>query len=116
MKTHKYFFGTVMLLVTILISVGAAQATPLRLLLERDIDSGAGNKVFMASFNSYTDLINSNLSSGEFSSLDIAPSFSAGGLAYEFSESQPVPEPSPLLLMSSGLIGFAFVARRRRNN
>jgi len=62
----------------------ASLATPFRLVLESDIDAGAGNEVFAASFGSFDDFLNSPAGApGAFSGINIASGFSVAGFAYD---------------------------------
>ena len=61
-------------------AAGTGAAAPTNLLLESISDAGAGLEVFLASFNSYADVLGGSPSSQGFSQLDIASSFSVGGL------------------------------------
>ncbi|MFC4258555.1 PEP-CTERM sorting domain-containing protein [Marinobacter lacisalsi] len=53
------------------------------LLLESDIDRNGGEEVFLASFDSYQNLVNGTVSGSSFSQLDINANFRVGGLAFD---------------------------------
>ncbi|MCW8903543.1 MAG: PEP-CTERM sorting domain-containing protein [Sedimenticola sp.] len=89
-----------------------AHAGPIRLLLESDADAVGGSEIFLATFDTYTDLVDFNLNSSTFSQLDIAPGFSVGGFTYQ-TESQSVSEPNQLALLGIGLLALSFMKRRR---
>ncbi len=91
---------------------GLAYDGKYRLLLESDPETGFGD-VFLASFDTFDDLVNSPAGggAGEFSGLKISPGFSVGGLAYEFDPpAVPLPASAYLLL---GALGLAGALRRR---
>ena len=82
-------------------------ALPYQLLFETDADvSGGSNEVFVASYDTLTDLFttNNNISETGFLGIDMASSVSVGGLV-------AVPEPTTALLLACGLVGL--VVRRR---
>jgi PEP-CTERM motif len=81
--------------ITIVLTVGLgaggltgsnAVAAPFIVLLESDANTGAGQEVFLVTYNSYADLISNNQASSAFSQLNISASYSAGGLAYDGSQ------------------------------
>ncbi|GGX73452.1 PEP-CTERM sorting domain-containing protein [Saccharospirillum salsuginis] len=59
-----------------------------QLLLESDSDADAGSELFIASFDSYQNLIDGNVSSSSFSQLNLNSTFSSGGLAFDGSSYQ----------------------------
>ena len=92
-----------------------------RLLLESDTDEFANNEIFITSFASFDDLVNSPPTGGvgTFSGINIAPGFSVGGFAYEFDpgfDPSPVPAPASLPVLAGGLAMLGAVARRRRTS
>jgi hypothetical protein len=84
-----------------------------QLLLERDTDSGAGNEIFLVTYNSFADLLSNNIAANSFSQLDIAPAFSTGGLAAVV-QAADVPEPSTLSIFGFALAAVGLMRRRRR--
>ncbi len=66
-------------------SVGglAFDGSSYQLLLESDTDGGAGNDLFIATFDSYQNLLEGTVSSSSFSQLDLSSTFSSGGLAFD---------------------------------
>ncbi len=96
----------------LLVSASVSEASTLRLLLESDPETGIGD-VFLSSFDTFDDLVNSPAGGGPggFSGLKISPGFSVGGLAYEFDPpAVPLPASAYLLL---GALGLAGALRRR---
>ena len=87
-----------------------AQATPIQLLLESDANAAGGNEIFLATYDTYTDLIDSNLSSGTFSQINVGSNFSVGGYTYEVVS---VPAPGTFALLGIGLAGMGLARRRR---
>ena len=83
------------------------------LLLERDTDSGAGDEVYLLTYNSFADLLSDNQAAGSFSQLNINSNFSAGGLVAEV-QPAAVPEPPTLAILGFGLVGVGLMRRRRR--
>jgi hypothetical protein len=65
-----------------------AQAAPIQLLLESDADAAGGDEIFLATFDTYTDLVDFNLSNSTFSQVNIRSDFSVGGFAYDGSSYQ----------------------------
>ena len=60
-----------------------SKSAAFNLALETDSNAAAGSEVFLASYNTFADLLNSNLASGQFSQINLGPNFSVGGLAYD---------------------------------
>ena len=63
-----------------------AIAAPFVVLLESNANMGAGQEVFLVTYNSYADLISNNQASSTFSQLNINASYSVGGMAYDGSQ------------------------------
>lgn len=86
-----------------------------QLLLESDADSGAGNEIFLASFDSFQSLLDGTVASSSFSQLNINTNFSAGGfVAYAPEDPVEVSEPASLGLLLIGLGTLMLRARRTR--
>ncbi len=91
-----------------------------RLLLSSRADAGVGQDVYIASFDTFDDLINSPPSGlgGAFSGINIASGYIASGLAYEHSAAPPPPPPSGVPVPGSLVLGLtslaALAAARRR--
>ena len=94
---------------------GLAYDGQFRLLVESDDDRDAGSEVFMATFDTFGDLLDSS-STVETSQINIGPNFSSVGLAYSGLPAPaaiPVPASLPLSLGALGLLGLFKVRRRR---
>ncbi|MHC4954748.1 MAG: hypothetical protein ACYTGZ_12755, partial [Planctomycetota bacterium] len=63
--------------------------------LESDIDEGAGSEVFLVSYDSLADFMSGTFASRGFSQLDIASFFSMSGFAYDGSQYHVVLESDP---------------------
>ena len=80
-----------------------------QLLLESDDDRPSGSEVFMASFDSFGDLLDGNIASGTFSQINIGTNFSSGGLV---ARASAIPEPS--VLAFSPLLCVLLMRRARK--
>ncbi len=108
-------------LILVALTSQTGHAASYRLLLESDTDTTANNEVFLTSFASFDDLVNSPPTGGvgTFAGINIAPGFSVGGLAHEFDpgfDPSPVPAPASLPVLAGGLAMLGAVARRRRTS
>ena len=112
MKTFAGILSTTAFSCALLLSVPAS-AVPFQTLLERDTDSGAGDEVYLLTYNSFADLLSDNQAAGSFSQLNINSNFSAGGLVAEV-QPAAVPEPPTLAILGFGLVGVGLMRRRRR--
>jgi len=97
----------------VLICATGADAATLRMLLERDTDAGPGSDVFLASFDTFEDLLAGTTSQAGFSQVDINANYSVGGLAYKAPNNNGGPAVIPLpagglLLLSALASAFAF--------
>ena len=84
-----------------------------QMLLESDTDAGAGNEIWVSTFDTYDDLINGNWS-GTYTGNNIAAGWSVGGLAWESETYTSVPEPPTWALFGLGFAGLSLARRRRR--
>lgn len=82
---EKRTFRMVLLTASTVAVMGAAasQAAPIKLLLETDEDAAAGSEVYLASFESFDDVLANSPSHVSYSQIDIEPQFSVDGLAYD---------------------------------
>ncbi|MEO0978577.1 MAG: hypothetical protein AAFY24_15020, partial [Pseudomonadota bacterium] len=62
---------------------GLAYDGQFRLMLESNDDRENGSEVFMATYDTYNDLLNADFSSRGFSQINVGAQFSVGGLAYD---------------------------------
>ena len=53
------------------------------LLFESDTDRSGGNEVYLESFGSLSDVLDYNVAGGDYSQIDVSPSFGIAGLAAE---------------------------------
>ena len=82
-----------------------------RLLLTTRNDGPAQSEVFVATYASFDDLINSPAAvGGDFSGIDIGTSYRVAAFAYE---AAPIPEPGTAALFALGLAATGWVGRRR---
>ena len=80
-------------------------------------DLAAGQDVFFATYAMYADLFASPAAvGGDFSGIDISPSYQARGFTVEFAPMAPVPEPSTWAMLGLGLAMFAAVRRPDRQS
>ncbi len=86
------------------------------LLLERNLNSGAGTELFLQSYATISDLLNNTNGTGSFSAIDIAGSFSVGGAFFTPDPDRPpdvVPLPaSGILLLGALALGIGFGRRK----
>lgn len=81
-----------------------------RLLLESNVDAGAGDELFLISYASFADFLNHQPSDIAFLDLDVSPYYSVHGFEFETSA---VPEPGSAVLMLAGMALVGAVVRRR---
>ena len=97
---------------------GLAYDGQYQLMLESDSNLPGGSELFLATYDSYSDLISGSLSSSSYSQINIASNFSVGGLTSTFADETPdippVPVPAAVWLFGSALIGLLGFARRRK--
>ena len=109
-----------LIILLILLTVSAVHATPFTLLLETNENEHSGSEVFLASYVSFSDLMDGDLASSSFSQIDIGPGYSVGGfiaipeVATDLDPIPPVPEPGTLLLFGIGILGLTFASRKKR--
>lgn len=93
---------------------GLAYDGQYRVMLESDENRNAGAEIFMASYDSFDDLMASNAGSLTFSQLNVGANFSVGGFAFEPDPITPVPLPASGLMLVS-VLGAGAAARRARS-
>jgi len=73
------------ILMCLVVGGGAALADPYRLMLSSRSDAGVGNDLYVVSYDSYDDMINSPSfgGPGSFSGIDVSPDYIASGLTYD---------------------------------
>ena len=85
-----------------------------RLALASRTDRPAGQDLFVVTYDTFDDLINSPPGAGgAYSGIDVGNAYTVAGLAFE-ARTPPVPEPATGAMLSLGLAVAAWGARRRR--
>jgi hypothetical protein len=93
----------------------AVEGASYAVLLESDADLGAGQEVFLASYNSFANLLSDTKADpGSFSQLNVNPAYSVGGLVAIYDNSGggngSVPEPPTVILalIAVSLFGIGY--------
>lgn len=114
-KSSTAIISKLLIALLILLAVNVVHAAPFSLLLESNENRSAGNEVFYASANSFSDLVDANFSSLLASPINISEDFSAGGVvAIPEVTPTPVPEPATVLLLGLGLTGLTIARRKKK--
>jgi hypothetical protein len=90
---------------------GLAYDGQYRLLLTTRADDFAASEVFVATYATFDDLVNSPAAvGGDFSGIDIGSAYRVAAFAYE---TAPIPEPGTAALFALGLATTGWIGRRR---
>lgn len=85
-----------------------------RLMLSTRSDGASGNDVFVATYDTFADLVASPAAvGGDFSGIDISSSYQARGFTVEFAPTPPIPEPGTWAMLGLGLALIVAVGARR---
>lgn len=89
------------------------------ILLESDENRQGGSELFLATFDSFGDLLNGSLSDGSFSQLNIGTNFGVAGMIALsdgnidiVDDPAEVPEPGSMAIISLGMLALSAVRRR----
>ena len=93
---------------------GLAYDGQYRLLLESNANAAGGSEIYVATFDSFADLLSGTFAGGLFSQLNVTSGFSVRGFEFEPDPTTSIPEPGTLALLGLGLAAFVAARRRRR--
>ena len=83
-----------------------------RIMFESIENQGSGDELAFLTFDSFADIISGNVSSQQFSAIDVNGTFNSTGIVFE-PAGQPVPEPATIILFVTGLGGLAGFGRKK---
>ena len=102
--------GTTAAVAFLVLFSGKAIAEPFGIMFESDENKLGGAELGFNTYASLADILDANSTSSAFSDINVNAPFSTTGIYFVGDDQgdQQVPEPAPILLMSSVLAGLIF--------